>query len=129
MADQLNDNQVLDLRAKERTLDGAYFRTSIGLMGASLLALRLFDKELRLIGLVFITFGISMFIIDIIRRYHLKEFQYSYIEDEEDKDKELKKSLFLKYFYTSGNLVFATSLLAILAYTAVIFILLWGRRG
>lgn len=118
--------------AKERTLDGAYWRTSMGLVGASLVAIKLFDHELRYIAVAFVTFGLSMFGIDLLRRHSLRHFQYDpklarRPRSNKVGDVAAGEAPFLGHFLTSGTFVFLAGVSAILSYSSIIYII-WSHQ-
>ncbi|KAJ2701498.1 hypothetical protein H4R19_005408, partial [Coemansia spiralis] len=51
--------ELLEIRARERTFDGAYWRTSVGLFGAALIVLRVFGLVFYPVGLVFLALGLG----------------------------------------------------------------------
>ncbi|KAJ2550010.1 hypothetical protein EV175_004226 [Coemansia sp. RSA 1933] len=63
--------ELVEVRARERTFDGAYWRTSIGLFGASLIILRVFGLEFFPVGLVFLVLGLGFLAIGLVRRHKL----------------------------------------------------------
>ncbi|KAJ2374555.1 hypothetical protein IW150_003042 [Coemansia sp. RSA 2607] len=63
--------ELLEVRARERTFDGAYWRTSVGLFGASLVILRVFGVSFFPVGLVFLALGLGFLAIGLFRRYKL----------------------------------------------------------
>ncbi|TEB33748.1 hypothetical protein FA13DRAFT_1763382 [Coprinellus micaceus] len=60
-------NELVELRARQRTFHGAYSRTALGALGYSLTILRLFDKAFHRIGLLFAILGALLFIISFFR--------------------------------------------------------------
>ncbi|KAJ3538841.1 hypothetical protein NMY22_g5000 [Coprinellus aureogranulatus] len=60
-------NELVELRARQRTFHGAYSRTALGALGYSLTILRLFDKAFHRIGLLFAVLGGLLFIISFFR--------------------------------------------------------------
>ncbi|KAJ1934788.1 hypothetical protein FBU59_005586, partial [Linderina macrospora] len=63
--------ELLEVRARERTFDGAYWRTSIGLFGASLVVLRVFGLSFFPVGIVFLLLGLGFLGIGLYRRRKL----------------------------------------------------------
>ncbi|KAF9481637.1 hypothetical protein BDN70DRAFT_876121 [Pholiota conissans] len=74
-------NELIELRARQRTFHGAYSRTALGSLGYSLTILRLFDPDFQRMGLAFAILGGILFILAFIRSRH------SY-HDFADRDKE-----------------------------------------
>ncbi|KAG2054521.1 hypothetical protein BDR06DRAFT_955189 [Suillus hirtellus] len=59
-----------ELRARNRTFNGAYRRTAIAALGYALTALRLFDSRFLRIGIVYIVLSILLFALGYIRARH-----------------------------------------------------------
>jgi len=63
-------NELVELRARQRTFHGAYSRTALGSLGYGLTILRLLDQSYHLIGLLFVLLGAVLFIIAFLRARH-----------------------------------------------------------
>ncbi|KAF9074390.1 hypothetical protein BDP27DRAFT_1317001 [Rhodocollybia butyracea] len=63
-------NELVEIRARQRTFYGAYFRTGLGNLGYSLTILRLFDSRFYRIGLLFTILGALLFVLSFIRDRH-----------------------------------------------------------
>ncbi|KAL1746597.1 hypothetical protein HDZ31DRAFT_81085 [Schizophyllum fasciatum] len=63
-------NELVELRARQRTFHGAYSRTALANLGYSLTILRLFDDRFHKIGVLFAVFGALMFCISFYRSRH-----------------------------------------------------------
>ncbi|KAH6912046.1 hypothetical protein BKA70DRAFT_1145326 [Coprinopsis sp. MPI-PUGE-AT-0042] len=63
-------NELVELRARQRTFHGAYSRTAIGALGYSLTILRLFDTSFHTIGLCFAILGALLFVFAFLRSRH-----------------------------------------------------------
>ncbi|KAL0952607.1 hypothetical protein HGRIS_006862 [Hohenbuehelia grisea] len=74
-------NELVELRARQRTFHGAYSRTALGSLGYALTILRLFDKRFYRIGLLFAILGGLMFVLAFLRSRHSRH-------DFADRDKE-----------------------------------------
>ncbi|ODV94874.1 hypothetical protein PACTADRAFT_3762 [Pachysolen tannophilus NRRL Y-2460] len=110
--------QKLDIRAHQRTYQGAYIRSTIGLLSFALLILKLFSEKFLKIGVLYTVYSMILFLISLVRLqnidlYILKEIQHSngnvdhYINEgyyDEDTDK--------VYFKTSGNFVLLISMIS-----------------
>lgn len=101
--------QLLEIRARERTFDGAYWRTAIGLFGASLIILRVFGMEFFPVGLVFLVLGIGFLGIGLERRHR-------HITNDIHADR--------TYFVTSGGSVLVSGIMCISAYIVLLVLLL-----
>ncbi|KAI9481870.1 hypothetical protein LPJ78_002092 [Coemansia sp. RSA 989] len=101
--------ELLEVRARERTFDGAYWRTAVGLFGASLVILRVFGLAFFPVGVVFLALGLGFLGIGLVRRHRLLS-----------KDSHAQSPIFV----TSGSTAVLTSVICISAYTALLVLLL-----
>ena len=93
--------------ARQRTFEGAYWRTCLSSFGFALIILRIFEKDFYGIGLVFVAFGGAMLgIAALRRRNNLDIFDKS------------------KPFVTSGGFVVLTGIIAFLTYLALLILVL-----
>ncbi|KAJ2664745.1 hypothetical protein IWW48_000693 [Coemansia sp. RSA 1200] len=101
--------ELLEVRARERTFDGAYWRTSIGLFGASLIILRVFGLAFFPVGIVFLVLGLGFLAIGLVRRHKL-----------------LGRTPFADepVFVTSGGTVVLSGAMCISAYVVLLVLLL-----
>ncbi|ORY06945.1 hypothetical protein K493DRAFT_251441 [Basidiobolus meristosporus CBS 931.73] len=95
----LTDDELLEVRARERTFDGAYWRSALSAFGSGVIILRVFTSEFYKIGLVYIAMGIGMLVLGTLRR---RSF-----------GRDLDLSI---PFKTSGNFTVATTLVVLPAY-------------
>ncbi|RIA95952.1 hypothetical protein C1645_756440 [Glomus cerebriforme] len=103
----LNDSELVEIRARQRTFEGAYWRTCLSSFGFALIILRIFEKEFFSIGLIFVAFGGAMLCISALRRRNnLDIFDKS------------------KPFVTSGGYVVLTGGIATLTYLALLIMIL-----
>ncbi|KAH8835499.1 hypothetical protein DL96DRAFT_1574479 [Flagelloscypha sp. PMI_526] len=63
-------NELVELRARQRTFYGAYSRTALSNLGYALTILRLFDRRFYKIGLLFAILGTALFILSWLRSRH-----------------------------------------------------------
>lgn len=63
-------NELVEIRARQRTFHGAYSRTALGSLGYALTILRLFDTRFRKIGLLFASLGALLLFISFTRARH-----------------------------------------------------------
>jgi len=61
------DNALLELRARQRTFDGAYARGAMSNLGYSLTILRLFDKRFANIGIVYAILAGLIYVVAFLR--------------------------------------------------------------
>ncbi|KAE8254890.1 hypothetical protein A4X13_0g3242 [Tilletia indica] len=74
-------NNVLDLRAAQRTFDGAYARTALGQLSYSVVILRLFQSEFYLVGIAYVALAIGLLILSIWRYKLTMESPVETIDD------------------------------------------------
>ncbi|KAF7728432.1 hypothetical protein EC973_006110 [Apophysomyces ossiformis] len=103
----LTQTELQDLRARQRTFEGAYWRTALAAFSTGLLILKIFTREFYKIGITFFVFGLAMLAIAFWRR----------------------RSAFDVFdltvpFKTSGDWVILTTVVTMAAYI-VLLVLLW----
>jgi len=108
----------VEIRARQRTFDGAYRRTALGNLGYSLAILRLFDRRFYAIGILYASLAGFLFILSFIRARHSRHDFADY--DKEDRSDRLRaiktkgqtgKRNFGRPFITAGWIVVAVSAL------------------
>ncbi|KAI8865372.1 hypothetical protein GQ42DRAFT_5563 [Ramicandelaber brevisporus] len=65
---EYTDEQMLEIRANERTFDGAYWRTALSALSAGAVVLRVFDDDFNHIGMVFLGLAAVVMAIGLVRR-------------------------------------------------------------
>ncbi|RPD77242.1 hypothetical protein L226DRAFT_533250 [Lentinus tigrinus ALCF2SS1-7] len=63
-------NELVELRARSRTFDGAYSRTAISNLGYALTILRLFDRRFFRIGILYTVMAGLIFVVAFFRQRH-----------------------------------------------------------
>ncbi|KAJ2002298.1 hypothetical protein H4R26_003677 [Coemansia thaxteri] len=101
--------ELLEMRARERTFDGAYWRTAVGLFGASLIILRVFGMSFFPVGLVFLALGVGFMAIGIARRRRLITCDMH---------------AHGPWFVTSGGIVLLSGAMCLSAYSVLLVLLL-----
>lgn len=72
-------NELVEVRARQRTFDGAYGRSALGTLGYALTVLRLFDKRFYNIGIVYTVLSGMIYVVAFMRQRHsLHDFADSY---------------------------------------------------
>ncbi|GJJ67830.1 hypothetical protein EMPS_00176 [Entomortierella parvispora] len=64
----ITEEELVEIRARERTFDGAYWRTAMKSFSMGMLILRLFTRSFYKVGLLFVVFGMAMLGIAFLRR-------------------------------------------------------------
>ncbi|KAH9957467.1 hypothetical protein BGW80DRAFT_1381391, partial [Lactifluus volemus] len=105
-------DRLTELRASQRTYNGAYMRTALGNLGFSLTVLRLFDRLFYRIGIVY---AVLAFLLCVCAFFRARYARYD-IADTDDADDTLSslaiptvgqehKQSFGRPFVTAGNIV------------------------
>ena len=107
--------RLVEIRAAQRTFEGAYVRTALGQFSFSLVILKIFTEEFYAIGALFAAYGAAVLLVSMYRRYqgHRQFFTA------EDPDGVVRRR-----FKTSGDTVVLMTLLSLGAY-ATLFVLTW----
>ncbi|CCM04114.1 uncharacterized protein FIBRA_06274 [Fibroporia radiculosa] len=62
-----DDKEILEIRARQRTFDGAFARGAMSDLGYGLMILRLFDKQFSPIGMVYTILSVLLTMVSFIR--------------------------------------------------------------
>ncbi|KAG2173700.1 hypothetical protein INT43_005120 [Umbelopsis isabellina] len=103
----LSDEELLEIRARQRTFEGAYWRTSIAAVSMGLLIVKVFTKAFYKIGITFFVFGLVMLGIAVLRRRTAGDVFDLSIP-----------------FQTSGNWVVLTTVVTLCTYIILLVLLL-----
>ncbi|WZH39923.1 uncharacterized protein QYS62_000850 [Fusarium acuminatum] len=106
---------LVEVRAAQRTFEGAYVRTALGQFSFALIILKIFTSEFYAIGALFAVYGVAVMLVAVYRRY---EGQNQFFTSESS-DGTLKRK-----FRTSGNSVLLLTVLSLSAYVTLM-ILTW----
>ena len=112
---QLTPSELVEIRAAQRTFEGAYMRTALGQFGFALIILKIFTAEFYSIGALFALYGVGVFLVSLFRR---QQGNRQFFNDVGDDGFERKK------FRTSGNVVLAITSLSLGAYGGLLVLLL-----
>lgn len=110
-----NLHRLVEIRAAQRTFEGAYVRTALGQFSFALIILKVFTSEFYAIGALFAVYGIAVLLVAIYRRY---EGQHQFFTTESTTGD------FKRKFRTSGNSVAVLTLLSLCAYVTLMA-LMW----
>ncbi|KAG0299542.1 hypothetical protein BGZ98_009956 [Dissophora globulifera] len=64
----ITEEELVEIRARERTFDGAYWRTALKAFSMGMIIIRLFTKAFYKIGIIFVAFGMAILGISVLRR-------------------------------------------------------------
>ena len=129
----LTSSELVEIRAAQRTFEGAYIRTAIGQFSFALIVLRVFTAEFYSIGALFAVYGAGILAISLFRR---QQGQQKYVADSMNMailimtgNKQFfsdvgEDGLHRKKFRTSGNVVSVMAALSISAYICLLVLTL-----
>jgi len=121
-------NELVELRARQRTFDGAYARTALGNMGYSLTVLKLFDRRFYKIGLLYAVLAGLLFAVSFVRQSHS---QQDFADGHRDASTpaikthgQTGKRIFGRPFVTAGWIVVMVSLIVATVEIALLVLIL-----
>jgi hypothetical protein len=101
----------VEIRAAQRTFEGAYIRTALGQFSFALVVLKIFTSEFYAIGALFAMYGAGILCISLFRRQQGNKQFFSEMGED---------GLHRKKFRTSGNVVSVLTALSIGAYISLL---------
>lgn len=107
--DILSNGHKLDVRAHQRTYEGAYTRTAIGCLSFSILIIKLFSTEFLPIGTVYTAYGCLFYFIGVVKAHSVDIF-YNPKKD-------------MEMFKTSGDSVLLLSVISLASYVALLVLI------
>lgn len=113
--DLLNLRRLVEIRAAQRTFEGAYMRTALSQFSFALIILKIFTSEFYAIGALFSLYGAGIMVIAMYRRYQGNEQFFTMTNDAGQVQKK---------FRTSGNSVLMLTAISLCAYVALL-VLTW----
>ncbi|KAG8526254.1 uncharacterized protein KY384_000247 [Bacidia gigantensis] len=111
----LTDEELVEIRAAQRTFEGAYIRTALGQFSFSLVILKIFTSEFYSIGALFAVYGAGILLLSLFRRQQGNKQFFSEIGED---------GLNQRKFRTSGNVVVVLTALSIAAYSCLLILTL-----
>lgn len=107
----LTSDELVEIRAVQRTFEGAYIRTALGQFSFALIVLKIFTAEFYSIGALFAVYGAGVLFISLFRRQQGNR-QFFRELDEDGQSRRL--------FRTSGNVVSVLTALSVAAYACLL---------
>ncbi|KAH8792603.1 hypothetical protein BGZ57DRAFT_751163 [Hyaloscypha finlandica] len=107
----LTAQELVEIRAAQRTFEGAYVRTAIGQFSFALVVLKIFTAEFYSIGALFATYGVGIMLVSLYRRYEGNRQFFSEVGED---------GMGKKKFRTSGNAVVVLTALSFGAYVSLL---------
>ncbi|RMY97863.1 hypothetical protein D0862_07855 [Hortaea werneckii] len=117
----LSPQELVEIRAAQRTFEGAYIRTSLGQFSFSLVVLKIFTAEFYSIGALFAVYGAGVLAVSAFRRMQGNRQFFSEIGEDGLSRKRADARL---SFRTSGNVVVLLTSLSAAAYVCLLVLTL-----
>ncbi|KAF2084720.1 hypothetical protein K490DRAFT_68477 [Saccharata proteae CBS 121410] len=111
----LTSDELVEIRAAQRTFEGAYIRTALGQFSFALVVLKIFTAEFYSIGALFAVYGTGVLFTSLFRRQQGNKQFFSEVGED---------GLQRKKFRTSGNVVSVLTALSIAAYISLLVLTL-----
>jgi uncharacterized membrane protein YidH (DUF202 family) len=108
---ELTQEELVEIRAAQRTFEGAYIRTALGQFSFALVVLKIFTSEFYAIGALFAVYGAGILLASLFRRQQGNKQFFSEMGED---------GLHRKKFKTSGNVVSVLTALSIGAYISLL---------
>lgn len=103
-------NLKQDIRAHQRTYEGAYTRTAVGCLAFSILLIKVFSKEFLPIGTIYTIYGCLLYLLGVVKASRVD----MYYNPEKD----------MEMFTTSGDFVVFLTILSLSCYIALLVLIL-----
>ncbi|RMY18545.1 hypothetical protein D0867_05262 [Hortaea werneckii] len=117
----LSPQELVEIRAAQRTFEGAYIRTSLGQFSFSLVVLKIFTAEFYSIGALFAVYGAGVLAVSAFRRMQGNRQFFSEIGED---GLSRKRADAPRSFRTSGNVVVLLTSLSVAAYVCLLVLTL-----
>ncbi|EEH37567.2 hypothetical protein PAAG_07985 [Paracoccidioides lutzii Pb01] len=111
----LTPEEIVEVRAAQRTFEGAYIRTSLSQFSFALIILKIFTSEFYSIGALFAVYGAGVLTIGLFRRQQGNRQFFNELGED---------GLQRRKFRTSGNVVLVLTALSIAAYACLLVLTL-----
>ncbi|AOW06456.1 hypothetical protein B0I72DRAFT_135512 [Yarrowia lipolytica] len=108
---ELNKDEKLDVRAMQRTFEGAYYRSAMGQLGFALLVLKVFSVKFMPVGTTFTACGILILVVALRRKRITDHMMY-------------EETLGNRIFITSGNAVIWFAAFSLASYIVMLVLLM-----
>ena len=107
----LSNDELVEIRAAQRTFEGAYIRTALGQFSFALIVLKIFTSEFYSIGALFAVYGAGILFTSLFRRQQGNKQFFSEVGED---------GLHRTKFRTSGNVVSVLTALSVVAYISLL---------
>ncbi|KAI9834468.1 MAG: hypothetical protein M1826_002622 [Phylliscum demangeonii] len=112
----LSTAELIELRAIQRTFEGAYVRTALSQLSFALVVLRIFTAEFYSIGALFAAYGCGILLVSLLRR---RQGSRPFLAQPDQSDVDGSKR-----FRTSGNVVLVLVVLTVAAYVSLMSLIM-----
>ncbi|EFX05917.1 hypothetical protein CMQ_3986 [Grosmannia clavigera kw1407] len=137
----LTSDELVEIRAAQRTFEGAYMRTALSQFSFALVVLKIFTSEFYAIGALFAVYGAAVMLVAIYRRYEGNRQFFNTEEELKDVIREsgsnagveapnpgrrpsiYSRVVTKKKFRTSGNSVALLTVLSLFAHIVLLVLL------
>jgi uncharacterized membrane protein YidH (DUF202 family) len=102
----LTNDELVEIRAAQRTFEGAYVRTALSQLSFSLVVLKIFTSEFYSIGALFAAYAFCLLLVSAYRRQQGNRQFFTELGHD---------GLATKRFVTSGNVVVVVTALTVAA--------------
>ncbi|GAA6051407.1 hypothetical protein JCM3770_000503 [Rhodotorula araucariae] len=123
-------DELLELRARARTFDGAYTRAALGNLGYALVVLKVFTAEFARIGLIYVILAVLVMLIAQLRR---RRSDHDFADTHRPSDPaqasvQASQRIWGREFRTSGDVVVLLGVVCTALYIAI-FVLIMQLEG
>ncbi|RMD39275.1 hypothetical protein DV735_g5860, partial [Chaetothyriales sp. CBS 134920] len=119
----LTNDELVEVRAAQRTFEGAYVRTSLSQFSFALVVLKIFTSEFYSIGALYAAYGSAVLLVGAYRRQQgNRQFfnEYQHGTDPSENQSSGGQVGQKKMFRTSGNVVIVLTALSLAAYISLL---------
>jgi uncharacterized membrane protein YidH (DUF202 family) len=111
----LTPNELVEVRAAQRTFEGAYVRTAISQFSFALVVLKIFTAEFYSIGALFAVYGAGVLAVSLWRRHEGNKAVFCEVAED---------GVRRGRFKSSGNVVVVLTGLSIVAYGCLLLLVM-----
>ena len=118
-------DELVEIRAAQRTFEGAYIRTSLSQFSFALVVLKIFTSEFYSIGALFAVYGAGVLAVSAYRRQQGNRQFFTETEFQPgDPGVSEGGPIDRKKFRTSGNVVLVLTALSVASYVSLLVLVL-----
>ncbi|KAI1399342.1 hypothetical protein F4819DRAFT_420064 [Hypoxylon fuscum] len=87
----LTSQELVEIRAAQRTFEGAYMRTALSQFSFALIILKIFTSEFYAIGALFAVYGATVLLCSMYRRYQGNKQFFTTMDDDGEGEREIEE--------------------------------------